>query len=323
MLAAAHATPCDRRLVYSYARATRTVAEGYERPHAANIRALTPRTTEAIFVAQSAQRLRGISGDDRHDALWQAIDLMAAKGTEFVMPPFHYRIITTFARTMTPRMYGADFQEAMPRLMKRYHMRDEDAFRQQVFVEMPRRWGKTVVVAIFVSCYLRTQPTAAVNIYSTSMRISKEMAGLVVKFYTRLCELQGAQVEYAGTNNVEIKEFRNMWGGKSVLKTFAEGGDVRNPFLYREEGNQKSDGMLSISCSFLRKASWNSCCSDRLAFRMSSMMPRSDRRFLANCSDNALCRCTSLSRAMLARISARSSWFFCRSHSMALPRGPS
>jgi hypothetical protein len=212
--------------VYSLGRRVRATLAAYERAHAAHAASMTPQPLEDALIAKVRRRVGGITGDERLASLLAAIDLMAARGTDFPLPPFHYRAMMTIVRSITPRMYGDGFQEAIPALMRRFGMRDTDAFRQQVFIEMPRRWGKTVLVAIFVACYLYSQPSASVNIYSTTFNISKEMADKVVTYIRRLGELMGRKVEYAGCNNVDKKEFRNMYGGVSTLKTYAAGGEV-------------------------------------------------------------------------------------------------
>jgi len=215
--------------VYSLGRRVRATLAAYERAHATHAASMTPQSLEDALIAKVRRRAGGITGDERLVSLLAAIDLMAARGTDFPLPPFHYRAMMTIVRSITPRMYGDGFQEAIPALMRRFGMRDTDAFRQQVFIEMPRRWGKTVLVAIFVACYLYSQPSASVNIYSTTFNISKEMADKVVTYIRRLGELMGRKVEYAGCNNVDKKEFRNMYGGVSTLKTYAAGGEVCQP----------------------------------------------------------------------------------------------
>lgn len=81
------------------------------------------------------------------------------------------------------RIYMEEFAVKAPKIMKDL---DYDEIKQQVIISTPRRFGKTMSVAMFAACALWAIPRIAIAIFSTSRRASRALLIQIRKFFVML-----------------------------------------------------------------------------------------------------------------------------------------
>lgn len=80
------------------------------------------------------------------------------------------------AAAFLPQMYGAEFTQHMARLLEEHGL---DEVRKELLIACPRRFGKTLGVAMASAAFLCSQPGKKVCIYSPSRRASKMMLATI------------------------------------------------------------------------------------------------------------------------------------------------
>jgi hypothetical protein len=80
-------------------------------------------------------------------------------------------------------IYGSDFEANFKRIMEENQLK---CLHKEVMIVAPRRFGKTVAIAMFVAACLLCIPGVRINIYSTGKRASGSLMEAVIKFIKRI-----------------------------------------------------------------------------------------------------------------------------------------
>ena len=88
-----------------------------------------------------------------------------------------------FMASCIRKIYGRDVYRNLEKVLREYEL---DDLRADVIVLSPRRWGKTMGVALFAAAYLCSQPGAEISIYSTGRRASKKLLALIWSMVVKL-----------------------------------------------------------------------------------------------------------------------------------------
>ncbi len=99
------------------------------------------------------------------------------------------------------KIYGEAIYADLAKLLREY---DLDQLKSDVIICTPRRFGKTMSVALFVAAYLYTQPNAEISIFSTARRASRKILALVWQMVVRLAGSHKCVVSY----NQELLEIQ-------------------------------------------------------------------------------------------------------------------
>lgn len=91
------------------------------------------------------------------------------------------------------KIYGDAIYTDLANLLHEY---DLDQLKSDVIICTPRRFGKTMSVALFVAAYLYTQPNAEISIFSTARRASRKILALVWQMVVRLAGSHNCVVAY-------------------------------------------------------------------------------------------------------------------------------
>jgi hypothetical protein len=75
-------------------------------------------------------------------------------------------------------IYRDDFQKVVAEVMRKNKW---TILKQEVFCLTPRRFGKTIAVAMFVAAILWTQPNVEISVFSTGQRASERMMDSIVE----------------------------------------------------------------------------------------------------------------------------------------------
>ncbi len=90
-----------------------------------------------------------------------------------------------FFQACLPKIYGKEWENSSMRVMESYGITD---IRYEVMAMTPRRWGKTVSVAMFVAALLLDVPGLTIAVFSTGKRASGSLTELVKKM---ICNVKG------------------------------------------------------------------------------------------------------------------------------------
>ncbi len=123
-----------------------------------------------------------------------------------------YTFHKAFIGACLKKIYGEDIYRDLNRLLKEY---DLEELRSDVIICTPRRFGKTMSVALFVAAYLLTQPNAEISIFSTGRRASRKILALIWQIIVKLAGTPSIVVVY----NQEALEVRGT--GDFTSKCFS------------------------------------------------------------------------------------------------------
>jgi len=156
---------------------------------------------------------RGIesSGDKRIRELRDALSQLDHLG--FMRSSHQREFHEAFIGACLPQIYGEDFDRNLVKILRENSL---DEIRCEIMVCCPRRWGKTMAVALYAAAYLWTQPEAEIIIYSIAKRTSSMMSSKIYNMIVKLCGGEHCVV----THNQEDLVITNMHGGESVLHSY-------------------------------------------------------------------------------------------------------
>lgn len=86
-------------------------------------------------------------------------------------------------KTITPGLYGDDWLKEEARVLKENGW---EPISKMGMVSTPRRFGKTIALAMFAAAYVMVMPKCEVLIYSTGKRISDSMQAKIMGNLTHL-----------------------------------------------------------------------------------------------------------------------------------------
>jgi hypothetical protein len=156
---------------------------------------------------------RGVesSGDKRIRGLREALSQLDELG--FRRSSHQREFHEAFIGACLPQIYGEDFDRNLVKILRENNL---DEIRCEIMVCCPRRWGKTMAVALFAAAYMWTQPEAEIIIYSIAKRTSSMMSS---KIYNMITKLAGGD-HCVVTHNQEDMVITNMHGNESVLHSY-------------------------------------------------------------------------------------------------------
>jgi hypothetical protein len=156
---------------------------------------------------------RGVesSGDKRIRALREALSQLDELG--FRRSSHQREFHEAFIGACLPQIYGEDFDRNLVKILRENNL---DEIRCEIMVCCPRRWGKTMAVALFAAAYMWTQPEAEIIIYSIAKRTSSMMSS---KIYNMVTKLAGGD-HCVVTHNQEDMVITNIHGNESVLHSY-------------------------------------------------------------------------------------------------------
>lgn len=99
------------------------------------------------------------------------------------------------------KIYGDEIYRDLGHLLAEY---DLEELKSDVILCTPRRFGKTMSVALFAAAYLLTQPNAELSIFSTGRRTSRKILALIWQMVVKLAGTPSVVVIY----NQECLEVR-------------------------------------------------------------------------------------------------------------------
>jgi hypothetical protein len=119
-----------------------------------------------------------LTGDERLDMFRELLDMFNWEREDNQIE-FHEIML----RTVLPKIFTKEWDTDYERIMRMFKMEKHTA---ETFIICPRRYGKTVSVAMFCAAYLYMVPNASIAIFSTSKRTSGKMMTAVYGFMREL-----------------------------------------------------------------------------------------------------------------------------------------
>jgi len=151
------------------------------------------------------------SGDKRIRALRSTLEQLDRLG--YMRSAHQRQFHEAFIASCLPQIYGSDLEKNLVRILRQNNMEE---IRCEIMVCCPRRWGKTMAVALYAAAYLWSQPDAEVLIYSIAKRTSSM---LMAKIYNMVVKLAGG-THVIKTHNQEDLEVVNLYGQTSVCHSY-------------------------------------------------------------------------------------------------------
>lgn len=177
-----------------------------------------PQIHEYYLESSSRRWVTHCSGDERLAAMRHALRRLDGLG---YMRSNHQRDFhELFIGACLPQFYGDDLDRCLIRILEENGL---DAIHSEVMVVTPRRWGKTMAVALFLAAYLYTQPDGDVCVYSIARRTSTM---LVLKVYKMVVALAGG-THVIKRSNQEVLEVLNIHGSISKCSSYPAASKIR------------------------------------------------------------------------------------------------
>lgn len=149
--------------------------------------------------------------------------LLALHGTEYRLPALHFKAAASFTQAITPALFSADYDAALPKICKLLACQ---TVRPMVFIEMPRRFGKTTLLCMLTAVLLYIQGTCEVNVYSLGQRAANLLCQGVKIMLRKLGELIGRPIKFENDSADAIR-IVNYWGTTSRMFAYPATPDVR------------------------------------------------------------------------------------------------
>jgi len=158
---------------------------------------------------------------DRRLAAW--FEGMSAIDRVYRRSEFQKAAHRAMVASFLPQMYGAEFPQHMARLMKEHGL---DEVRKELLIACPRRYGKTLGVAMGVAVFICTQPGKKVCIYSPSLRASKMMLATI---YNMVKAIRGDASTVETMNKEELSVSHGAGLPLSVVNSYPSNVRARVP----------------------------------------------------------------------------------------------
>ena len=159
-----------------------------------------------VFVRESN------SGDENMQTLLDTLDLLDTLG--YPRSDGQRRFHSLFIAATLQHIYKEDLYRNLDAIMRRFNLTQ---IRPNVLICTPRRWGKTMSVALFCAAYIWSQPNAKVCIYSTGKRASKAILMLIFRMVTAITSAHRITHGWCDTYNLQecvlkVNNIRNSIG---------------------------------------------------------------------------------------------------------------
>lgn len=147
-----------------------------------------------------------LTGDERLDMFRELLDMFNWEREDNQIE-FHEIMI----QTVLPKIFAKEWDTDYERIMRMFKMEKHKA---ETFIICPRRYGKTVSVAMFCAAYLYMVPNASIAIFSTSKRTSGKMMTAVYGFMRELPFFDQVYFETKNSECIKIVMYgdeRSVW----------------------------------------------------------------------------------------------------------------
>lgn len=147
-----------------------------------------------------------LTGDERLDMFRELLDMFNWEREDNQIE-FHEIMI----QTVLPKIFTKEWDTDYERIMRMFKMEKHKA---ETFIICPRRYGKTVSVAMFCAAYLYMIPNASIAIFSTSKRTSGKMMTAVYGFMRELPFFDQVYFETKNSECIKIVMYgneRSVW----------------------------------------------------------------------------------------------------------------
>ncbi len=146
-----------------------------------------------VLSADLCRETRRGLGDQRLDAIRKTLNNLGYTRSQF-QRCFH----DAFIRACLPIIFGDEWSTCCERVMKELGI---DRIRPEVLIQTPRRFGKTVSVAMFVLACLLNVPGIKICVFSTGKRAS---GGLLTEIMDRLRYLPDGRKRVIKSNSFSL-----------------------------------------------------------------------------------------------------------------------
>lgn len=127
-----------------------------------------------------------------------------------------------FLLSCLPKIYGEEWEQMAPTVLARMGLRE---IKQETLVVTPRRYGKTISVAMFCAAMIYCVPDLEIGIFSTGKRAAGKLMDKTWQFFMQLDGWRDMVVK----KNAETAEIRDprIPGDKRVLSSYPGTTKVR------------------------------------------------------------------------------------------------
>ena len=147
-----------------------------------------------------------LTGDDRLEMFRQVLDLFQWEREDNQID-FHEVMI----QTVLPKIFADEWDTDYERILRMFQVNEHNA---ETFIICPRRYGKTVSVAMFCAAYMFMIPNATIAIFSTSKRTAGKMMTAIYAFMRDLPFFDHVRFETKNSECIELYlngNKREMW----------------------------------------------------------------------------------------------------------------
>lgn len=122
---------------------------------------------------------RCCNGDIRLSKIWKMLDSVPKYPRSEHQKEFH----EWFVFANLPHIYGDDWEANATRVLESFGL---TKIQYEVLVSTPRRWGKTISIAMFCAVVLLCVPSFWASVFSPGKRASSSLMGEVIRMIYRL-----------------------------------------------------------------------------------------------------------------------------------------
>lgn len=173
------------------------------------------------YSKEVARRVGRVDGDKKLKDLRRCLvrlDQMGFRRTNHQIT-FH----EAFIAACISQIYQDDLQRNLVRILEENNFSE---LNSEIAVVCPRRWGKTMAVAIFVASFIFTQPGAEVCIYSVAKRASLMLLMKVYAMVRRLCDDDSHFKSIVMSFNQEEFKIQTINGGVGLVRSYPSNSKV-------------------------------------------------------------------------------------------------
>lgn len=122
-----------------------------------------------------------LTGDKVMKTIWEALN-----GFNWKPAPHQIKFHRSMLMSMVPLIYGDDWENYAENIRQSLRLEEGEKIKQQVVISTPRRYGKTVSVAMFCAALLYALPGHQIACFSPFGRQSDLFTDMVYKFFIQL-----------------------------------------------------------------------------------------------------------------------------------------
>lgn len=163
-------------------------------------------TDHILNLESGALNTNELSGDDRLDMFRELLDMFNWEREDNQIE-FHEIMI----HTVLPKIFVKEWDTDYERILRMFKIEKHKA---ETFIICPRRYGKTVSVAMFCAAYLYMVQDASIAIFSTSKRTSGKMMTAIYGFMRELPFYKSTSFDIKNSEQIKITVYgneRSIW----------------------------------------------------------------------------------------------------------------